>query len=115
MLPDGHFRQGFGCTGRAIGRNHQRVSRIVSTLLAPGVKPLQGNESQAFPQEKPPRRPAFGVFNLAGKLLKSIAAQGISLAALEGFKQQRRIARQSPWCPAGLVLPPWLAPGALLA
>lgn len=48
MLPDGHFRQGLGCTGRAIGRGHQRVSRIVSALLAGGANPLSRNESRGF-------------------------------------------------------------------
>lgn len=51
MLPNGEFRQGLGSTGRAIGQNHQRVSRVVSRILdgqgAPGVKALQGNESHA--------------------------------------------------------------------
>jgi hypothetical protein len=45
MLPDGHFRQGLGSTGRAIGRDHRRVSRVITELLAPGAKALQGNES----------------------------------------------------------------------
>jgi hypothetical protein len=53
MLPNGEFRQGLGSTGRVIGITHQRVSRLVSSLLAAGSKALQGNESQAFPQAKP--------------------------------------------------------------
>ena len=52
MLQNGLFYQGLGSTGRAIGRNHQRVSRVVSEVLAAGPKPLPCNESQAFPQAK---------------------------------------------------------------
>ena len=52
MLPNGEFRQGLRSTSRAIGTNHQRVSRIVLELVVAGAKALQGNESQAFPQAK---------------------------------------------------------------
>lgn len=52
MLPNGEFRQGLRSTGRAIGRNHQRVSKIIGHLGGAGVNTLPCNESQAFPQEK---------------------------------------------------------------
>lgn len=52
MLPNGEFRQGIRSTGRAIGRNHQRVSKIIGILGGAGVNALRGNESQAFPQAK---------------------------------------------------------------
>ena len=53
MLPNGEFRQGLGSTGRVIDVTHQRVSRIVSNLLAAGANPLQGSESRAFEGSKP--------------------------------------------------------------
>ena len=63
-----------------------------------------------------PRRAAFGVFNLAGKLLKSIAAQGISPAGLESFKQQWNGSQDNPLGPAaGPSAAALVAPGALLA
>lgn len=53
MLPNGEFRQGLASTGRAIGRSHQRVSRIVSGLLTAGADPLQGKGSRGFSPLKP--------------------------------------------------------------
>jgi hypothetical protein len=52
MMPNGEFRQGLSSTGRAIGRNHQRVSKIVDNLLGAGSNPLQGNESHAILAKK---------------------------------------------------------------
>ena len=52
MMPNGEFRQGLSSTGRAIGRNHQRVSKIVDNLLGAGANPLQRNESHAISTQK---------------------------------------------------------------
>lgn len=52
MLPDGHFRQGMRSTGRAIYRNHQRVSKIISQLRGAGAKALQGSGSHAVSAPK---------------------------------------------------------------
>lgn len=54
MLPNGEFRQGLSSTGRAIGKDHRWVSRVVSTILAPGAKPLQRNGSQPVSASKSP-------------------------------------------------------------
>jgi hypothetical protein len=61
MMPNGEFRQGLRSTGRAIGRNHQRVSRVLDGLLAAGVDPLRCNESHAILAEKPATPAEFGV------------------------------------------------------
>ena len=47
MMPNGEFRQGLRSTGRAVGRNHQFVSRLVSSQIAAGANTLQGNQSHA--------------------------------------------------------------------
>tara|TARA_B100001094_G_scaffold266515_1_gene269432 strand:- start:405 stop:1325 length:921 start_codon:yes stop_codon:yes gene_type:complete len=54
MMPNGEFRQGLSSTGRAIGRDHKRVSKIVDHLLGPGANPLRRNESHAILAQKDP-------------------------------------------------------------
>ena len=39
MMPNGEFRQGLSSTARAVGSNHQRVSRVMNNLLAAGSRP----------------------------------------------------------------------------
>ena len=82
MLPDGHFRQGLRSTGRAIGQNHQRVSFVVSKLLAAGANALQGSESRGFPQAKPASN--------AEPVIKAVA--GLRLAAVAGGAAGLRLA-----------------------
>jgi hypothetical protein len=52
MMPNGEFRQGLSSTARAVGSNHQRVSRVIDNLLAAGANPLQRNESHAITGSK---------------------------------------------------------------
>lgn len=61
MMPNGEFRQGLSSTGRAIGRDHKRVSKIVDHLLGPGVNPLRRNESHAILAQKGPGSEKYGL------------------------------------------------------
>lgn len=70
MMPNGEFRQGLSSTGRAIGRDHKRVSKIVDHLLGPGANPLQRNESHAILAQKGPGSIKYGaqpILKLTGR------------------------------------------------
>ena len=60
MMPNGEFRQGLRSTGRVISTNHQRVSRIVSNLLAATPEALQGKESHSISSQKAATHQSFG-------------------------------------------------------
>ena len=83
MMPNGEFRQGLSSTGRAINRDHRRVSRVIDDLLAPGVEPLQRNESHAITASKAPGSIKYGdqpVLKLTGRperLLSLSLAQSV--------------------------------------
>lgn len=99
MLPDGQFRQGFRCTGRAIGRNHQRVSLIISRLLAAGAKPLPCNESQRFPQAAAAssHEPVITVLGRPEKLLTLELAQKVwSYEARYAVRDAEKIPNADP-------------------
>lgn len=70
MMPNGEFRQGLRSTGRVIGRNHQWVSRLVSSQLAAGANALPGKESHAVSCSKTARNENFAdqpVIKVAGR------------------------------------------------
>ena len=70
MMPNGEFRQGLSSTGRVIQRDHKRVSRVIDDLLAPGVDPLQRNESHQITPLKAPGSDKYGqqpVLKLTGR------------------------------------------------
>lgn len=70
MMPNGEFRQGLSSTGRAINRDHRRVSRVIDDLLAPGANPLQRNESHQITSSKAPGSDKYGqqpVLKLTGR------------------------------------------------
>lgn len=83
MMPNGEFRQGLSSTGRAINRDHRRVSRVIDDLLAPGAEPLQRNESHAITASKAPGSIKYGdqpVLKLTGRperLLSLSLAQSV--------------------------------------
>ena len=83
MMPNGEFRQGLRSTARAVGSNHQRVSRVIDNLLAAGAHPLQRNESHAITCPKTASNSNYGeqpVLRLTGRperLLSLALAQAV--------------------------------------
>jgi len=83
MMPNGEFRQGLRSTARAVGSNHQRVSRVIDNLLAAGAHPLQRNESHAITCPKTASNSKYGkqpVLRLTGRaerLLSLALAQAV--------------------------------------
>jgi len=89
MLPDGFFRQGLRCTGRAVGENHQRISRIVSEMLLARAKALQGNESHALDTQKAATSDSLqpGRSSVSAEPLIKVVGRSESLLSLD-FVQQ---------------------------
>lgn len=77
MMPNGEFRQGLRSTGRAIGRNHQFVSRLVSNQLAAGSDPLQRSQSQGVLAPK-----TAGIENFLDQPVIKVAGRPESLLSL---------------------------------
>lgn len=99
MLPDGHFRQGLGSTGRAIGRDHRRVSRVITELLAPGAKALQGNESYLEKASTAPgsQEPVIKVVGRPESMLSLAFAQKVwSYEARYAVRDAERIPNVDP-------------------
>lgn len=101
MMPNGEFRQGLRSTGRVIGRNHQWVSRLVSTQIAAGVNQLPGQESHAVSPQKTANNENFltaPVIKVAGRsesLLSLPMAQSVwAYEARYGEGDQQEMAWQ---------------------